>query len=217
MKKIVSSENIKVWLYKSNSIRELLITNEEQKLANNLSRYKSDQFKFSRSCIRDALSKLFNVNPLYIPLNAPPGVIPLLDEGWGHISLSHCKDAVLIAWSNDLIGIDIERNDRDFKYEKIFKRFFNDYDIKDYKELKSKEKMSKILELWIKKEAIFKYNSAYENHNSNDFRIKNKKSKLWEENSKTENFFQIINFQFWIISIVSKSFKQNDKCIICIN
>ena len=34
-----------------------------------------------------------------VPLQSPPGEPPTLADGWGYISLSHCVDACLLAWS----------------------------------------------------------------------------------------------------------------------
>ena len=69
-------------------------------------------YHFSRGCIRDVISKMKDLDPLHIPLTADPGKPPLLEEGWGHISISPCSDALLIGWSSEKIGVDIERKDR---------------------------------------------------------------------------------------------------------
>ena len=42
------------------------------------------------------MSNITGLAPLDIPLKADPGHPPLLAEGWGHISMSHCSDALLI-------------------------------------------------------------------------------------------------------------------------
>lgn len=215
MIKIIQTEQIKIWLYNFNPEEKKVISNKEEYIAQNLSKYKSQQFKFSRGCIRESLSNLFNVNPLLIPLNAPPGNMPLLDEGWGHISLSHCKDVVLIAWSSDIIGIDIERKDRNFKYEKIFKRILSPSELKEYSNLRGKERKDKILELWVKKEAIYKYESLYKYKKYEGFKSKILKENLFTKSKLSEAFSKIFNYQSWIISIVSKSNHLNNDLIIC--
>ena len=48
------------------------------------------------------------LDPLKIPLKADPGKPPLLEKGWGHISMSHCSDALLVGWSLEKIGVDLE-------------------------------------------------------------------------------------------------------------
>ena len=45
------------------------------------------------------------LEPLEIPLKADPGKPPLLTEELGHISMSHCSDALLIGWSSTKIGV----------------------------------------------------------------------------------------------------------------
>ena len=42
----------------------------------------------------------------------------------GYISLSHCKDAIIIVWHKNKIGIDIERKDRDFNHVKFAEKYF---------------------------------------------------------------------------------------------
>ena len=58
------------------------------------------------------------LEPLEIPLKADPGKPPLLADGLGYISMSHCSDALLIGWSSTKIGVDIERKDRQFQAQK---------------------------------------------------------------------------------------------------
>ena len=70
------------------------------------------------------MSTLTGLDSLDIPIQADPGEPPLLAEGWGHISMSHCSDALLIGWSSGKIGVDIERKDREFQAYKLSKRFF---------------------------------------------------------------------------------------------
>ena len=52
----------------------------------------------SRAYIRQSLGNLFNLDPLEIPLTANPGEPPKLPNGMGYLSLSHCNDAIVIAW-----------------------------------------------------------------------------------------------------------------------
>ncbi len=105
--------------------KNLPISKNEKQWATLLSQARSKEYKHSRGCARLALSKLFKVDPLTIPLSAPPGKAPILKDGWGHISISHCNDALTIGWSNNRLGIDIERQDRRFQYQKLLYRYFN--------------------------------------------------------------------------------------------
>ena len=99
----------------------LPISNEEKKWVENLTSDRGWIYHFSRGCIRHAISEMVGIHPLKVPLKAEPGKPPLLANGWGYISLSHCKDALLIGWSPRRIGVDIERSDREFKAELLAK------------------------------------------------------------------------------------------------
>ncbi len=106
------------------------ITNFESDLSLKLPTNRAKEFSFSRGCVRAALSDLFGIPPLNIPLYAPPGKPPKLKNGLGSISLSHTKDVLFIGWSNMQIGIDIERRDRMFKPNAILKNnYFHDEEI----------------------------------------------------------------------------------------
>ena len=99
-------------------------TVEEIKTAKNLTSSRSKIFLETRAYLRQSLSTLFDLDPLKIPINANPGKPPSLPIGMGNISLSHCKDAIIIVWHKNKIGIDIERTDRDFNYLKFAKNIF---------------------------------------------------------------------------------------------
>ena len=89
-------------------------TSSELKIASNLSQARAKIFLETRYYMRDALSALFDINPMKVPITAHPGKPPELPNGMGYISISHCKDAFIIGWHQENIGIDIERSDRDF-------------------------------------------------------------------------------------------------------
>ena len=94
-------------------------TVEEIKTAKNLTSSRSKIFLETRSYLRQSLSKLFDLDPLKIPIKAQPGEPPSLPSGMGNISFSHCKDAIIIVWHKNKIGIDIERTDRNFNLSLI--------------------------------------------------------------------------------------------------
>ena len=80
---------------------------KEINVASNLSSSRAKVFLESRFYIRDALSKLFDLNPLEIPLRAYPGEPPTLPKGMGYISMSYCQNACIICWNQERIGINI--------------------------------------------------------------------------------------------------------------
>ena len=99
-------------------------TLEEIKTAKNLTHSRSKIFLETRAYLRQSLSTLFDLDPLEIPIKAQPGEPPSLPSGMGNISLSHCRDAIIIVWHKSRIGIDIERTDRDFNHIKFAEKYF---------------------------------------------------------------------------------------------
>ena len=75
----------------------------------------------------------------------------------GNISLSHCKDAIAIAWNRERIGIDIERKDRIFNYEKLAKKYFNKINKGDNQNIYNK---NMILKQWSAIEAAVKWENG---------------------------------------------------------
>ncbi len=133
------------------------ISQEEAKHAIQLSPKRSKQYLHTRGYVREALSELWNVPALDIPLNAPPGKPPTLAKGWGHISFSHCCDGLLIGWSPKNIGVDIERADRVFKAEKVSKRYFSEKETKALATLSGEKLRTSVLKQWVAKEAAIKW------------------------------------------------------------
>ena len=113
----------KIWFYEIKGVQDVA-TVEEIKTAKNLTNSRSKIFLETRAYLRQSLSRLFDLDPLEIPINAHPGEPPILPSGMGNISLSHCKDAIIIVWHKSKIGIDIERTDRDFNHLKFAEKYF---------------------------------------------------------------------------------------------
>ena len=59
-----------------------------------------------------SFNKLIRYRSFKILLSAPLGKSPEIQNCFGHISLSHSNDAILIGWSNNKLGVDIEVKDR---------------------------------------------------------------------------------------------------------
>ena len=136
------------------------ISSTEQIWALELSGKRSREYQHSRGYIRQALSELWQIPALNIPLYAPPGQSPQLSEGWGHISISHCFDALFIGWSPKRIGVDIERIDRRFNPEKLAKRYFSKKEIDALNDLRKEDLRIATLQNWVIKEAAIKWQQA---------------------------------------------------------
>ena len=115
------------------------------------------------------------MNPLDIPLKADPGKPPLLAEGLGHISMSHCSDALLIGWSSSKIGVDIERKDRQFQAHKLSQRFFSKDESCEIKHLSPIQARELVLKRWVVKEAAVKWQRGKLARNINEW--------IWKNNS----------------------------------
>ena len=106
---------------------DLVVSSQERACAAGLTASRAQQFLASRGWIRSCLSSLHGVDPLEVPLTAPPGAPPRLPDGWGYVSLSHCADACLLGWSQQPIGVDLERADRKLHAAAaLVRRFFSE-------------------------------------------------------------------------------------------
>ena len=134
---------------KSVSVDEII---DAQKLGHS----RAKEFLYCRGYVRYFLSELFLIDPLKIPLEAPNNKKPLLKDDLGYVSWSNCKDALLIGWARNLIGVDIENKDRFFDARQINNRFFNNEEKEIYKTLDGENLRSQTLKVWVLKEATIK-------------------------------------------------------------
>ena len=191
------------------------ITFDEEQEARELGNRKANEYRHSRGYVRDSLSTLWRVPPLAIPLDAKPGKSPTLKEGWGHISFSHCTEALLIAWSSQKVGVDIENKNRKFNSQLLRKRYFQ---MKEYQNnsLNHEEELRlALLKQWVAKEAAIKWQKG---KLSKDF-------KQWEINTERKSGhhkslgYSIHIDQFihkrWIIAIAHSNKKSINPYIIC--
>ena len=206
-------ENIKIWLIPFN-LDKLENTVEEIFQIKNFPKNYSNKFLYSRAYMRLALSEFFSINPLKVPLCAPPQKPPILKKGFGYISLSHCDDLILLVWSNKNIGADIERKDRKVSKELIIKRFFKQYEELYFSDSKSINK--NFMDIWVINESIIKYQKTGSLMGMKDWEIdlpkKNSKNLV---NNKTLNTFTI-GYESWIIGMANINIKNLKNPAICI-
>ena len=212
---IKNCNNYAVWFFRKD-LPFQTINAFEKKIASKLSFYKSQEYSYSRGYARLALSSLFKIEPLEVPIFSFPHTQPILKKGWGYLSLSHCKDALIIAWSVKRIGVDIERSDRKFAYKRICERFFTKNEKIIFNNLNKNNQRKFVLNHWIMKESSFKW----------------QKNKLpfdlfgWEwdevlgtckhEVLKQNLRFSLIHHDEWSIGLSTCFFKENSTPIICI-
>jgi len=175
-------------------------TSTELQIASHLSKAKAKIFLETRYYIRDALSALFNINPIKIPITAHPGKPPKLPKGMGYISISHCRDAFIIGWHRENIGIDIERSDRDFNYQNLAKKYFQKENIKNYN-----FNRYLILKEWSAIEAAIKCERGKLSRDIKEWKYQLNQEKLYHKSKKIKLNLMQIAFLDWTISIAYKN------------
>ena len=185
-------------------------TTNEINIASNLTLSKAKVFLESRFYIRDALSSLFNLNPLEIPLTANPGEPPTLPKGMGYISISHCKDAFIICWNQKKIGIDIECSDRSFNYRGLAKKYFYKKNIND-----SELQRHNILKKWSAIEAAIKWDRGKLSQDIKYWHSINNEKNIFHIKKKIKVNLNQFSYLTWTISIASNNEIKNSENIIC--
>lgn len=205
-----------IWSF-SNDLPLKKITKDELAYTNLMSDSRAYQYTHSRGYVRYALSKIFNEKPLDIPLIARPNRSPELPLSYGYISFSHCKDMLVVGWSMERIGIDIERADRKIERINSFKKLLlDDINLLNTK-IKSKNSISsQILDLWVLKESLVKWERS-----SIFFGIKNwKLFKNYNYAINNKSGFKVkvqnIDFNDWKIGIASNHFRNSYSLQVCI-
>ena len=205
-----------LWLFVMPS-KLLAISSEEKKWVQKLTPNRGLIYHFSRGCLRHVMSNITGSDPLDISLKADPGEPPLLAEGWGNISMSHCSDALLIGWSPGKIGVDIERKDRQFQAYKLSKRFFTQYENCELENLTPIQAKQLVLKRWVIKEAAVKWQRGKIANNINQWIWKNKSSFAYHKKlgHKVKVYEQI--HDQWIYAVALDEYSLIVKPIICLN
>ena len=201
----------KIWVYEIKGVQDIA-TVEEIKTAKNLSSSRSKIFLETRAYLRQSLSTLFDLDPLEIPINAHPGEPPSLPSGMGNISLSHCKDAVLIVWHENKIGIDIERTDRNFNYIKIAEKYFLYTNKSTHK---NKLTRTMILNQWCAVEAAIKWDHGKISKDINHWQYHEKQKELIHQKKNIHLNYSQINFHNWTIALAYEEKTSLNPEIIC--
>ena len=200
----MTSHKLQLWLLPMDDSRKP-ITFKEEAIANNLSPIRGSEYRISRGIIREALSDLFGVPPLDIPLDAPQGEPPLLGEGWGKINFSHCGDALLIGWSDQNIGVDIERIDRKFDAKSIAKRFYSQEERDMLRGLDKDEFRLNALKLWVSKESAIKWQKGSIAMDLSNWMITKDFTKAVHKKLEIELRIYYRVYKSWIIGVAHNS------------
>ena len=195
----------------------LPISSEEQKWVKKLTKQRGWIYHFSRGCIRDVMSNMTGSDPLEVPLKADPGEPPVLSEGWGHISISHCPDALLIGWSKEKIGVDIERKDRKLQAQKLSKRFFTEYENHEIENSTPSKVNDQVLQRWVVKEAAIKWQSGKISTNISQWNWQNNSSFAYHKKLGHQVKVYKQNYDKWTYAIALTEDDIISYPIICIN
>ena len=177
----------------------------ELREANRLPQNKSIQYRLSRGNIRYALSKLFSINPLEVPLNSLPGNAPSLSNNFGYVSMSHCSDALFVGWSKDKIGVDIERIDRKLVSTEIANRFFDENDILNLQGLSEDLYKEGFLKIWVVKESLIKWQNGSLLKGLKEWEINEKSGTASHKKLKLNVNINNLRFLKWEIGIASSA------------
>ena len=201
----------KIWFYEIKGVQDVA-TAKEIETANKLSDLRSKVFLETRAYLRQSLSTLFNLDPLQIPINANPGEPPKLPLGMGNISLSHCKDAIIIVWHKNKIGIDIERTDRKFNHIKFAQKYFFHTNNSTHTNKLTK---TMILKQWCAVEAAIKWDHGRLSKDINQWKYFEKSKKLIHNKKNLHLNYSPINFRNWTIALAYKEKTSLNPEIIC--
>ena len=201
----------KIWFHEIKGVQDVA-TLKELEIANKLSKQRAKIFLESRARIRQSLGSLFNLNPLEIPIIANPGQPPELPKGMGHVSFSHCNDAIILVWHDKQIGVDIEKIDRIFNYEQLSKKYFFESNQSNYKSRLSKDM---VLNQWCAIEAAIKWDHGKLAEDIKAWEYSENNKTLFHRKKKLKLKFTQINFYKWTISLAYKEISNLIPNIIC--
>ena len=119
-----------------------------------------ERYRRSRSRLRRCLADLLQLPAEAVPLHSPPGEAPLLAPGYGHVSLSHSREQLLLAWSPAAIGVDLEAATRPLLAEPLARRFFPAQEWQQLQQLPPAERPQAVLQSWVRKEAAIKWSRS---------------------------------------------------------
>lgn len=208
--KEINEKMIYLWLYRKNNI-SYLVSPQEERWSKELNGLKSHEYKLSRTFIRKSLSKLFNISPLDIPLFSKPGDPPKLSKDFGYISLSHCKDAILIGWFAKKIGVDIERKDR--KISRNLESYLLCLNKKEKNNLENNfnNYSEFILSSWTAKESAIKWERSSIFKSIKQWEIDENFEMIYKKNNEISLRLINIIFKEWIISVAINKNKKTPK------
>jgi phosphopantetheinyl transferase len=133
---------------------------QEQHWCRDLAPAVRGRYAVSRVLLRQHLGALLGMEAAAVPLHSPPGRPPLLGLGAGFISLSHSGSGLLLAWSSQPIGVDLEWGRRPLLAEALAQRFFPAQERAQIEAMPAAVRERAVLESWVCKEAAIKWRGS---------------------------------------------------------
>ena len=165
--------------------------------------------------MRLCLSHLFCIDPLIVPLIAPPMKPPKLNDNLGFVSLSHCENVILIGWSDTKLGIDIEITDRKVPKKLLIKRFFSIYENKYLLETNKRFPNEKFMDLWVTIEAIVKHKNGNLFLELNKWFCDLENLISYNFNENTQIRTKAFKYNLWTIGLANNNIYSSQASLIC--
>ncbi len=155
------------------------------------------------------------MKPLEIPLRSAPGKPPELGRNFGFLSFSHCCDALLIGWSRQKIGVDIERTDRSFQARNLMNRYFSNEEKSYLSYVANEELRVAILHQWLRKEAAIKWQRGNIAKDLSQWNIPNESWIAKHKQSGQKVSIKKIHYGPWSMAIACGDKEIKTPLIIC--
>ena len=133
-----------------------LLSAREQQWSQALPAAQAWRYRRSRGLLRCWLAQRWGCTPQQVPLHSPPGAPPRLEDGAGCLSLSHSGAALLLAWSPQPIGVDLEWLERPLAARALLERFFPAAERQQLQGWPAQALRRAVLRSWVHKEAAIK-------------------------------------------------------------
>ena len=163
---------MKLWIIPFSNCYKYISSFEEE-VSKGLPKKKSYIYRFTRGYLRFCLSRIFSLPCEDIPIFSLPGKPPTLPNKYGYVSMSHTNNTLLIGWSINNIGVDIENINRNINVERILKSKWFKHDQERIKSFNDNDMKKEILKTWVIKEALVKSHFGSIIRDYDDWLIKN--------------------------------------------
>jgi phosphopantetheinyl transferase len=152
-----SRDRLQLWLLPLRGGDPACLSARERSWSEALGEARARSYRCSRALLRQLLSVELGVEPSRVPLHSPPGLPPRLGEGFGWISLSHSGDGLLIGYSREPIGVDLEPVRRPLDAAALMRRFYPQQERAQLEGLSGDALRAAVLTSWVLKEAAIKW------------------------------------------------------------